>query len=396
MTDRKRKTVIEKPNAFLYTLFYLIIAPFLKFRCNTRYDKSGLKDLQGPALVLCPHTSNIDFLLVACTLFPIRPTFVVSEHFMAKPKIRWILNKMHVISKKMFCPDIKTIMNIIRAKDSGNVIVLFPEGRLPAHGHSVQVTEGTADLIKKLGINVYILTENGAYKALPKWGKCGIRKGKMLVTTSKLYDASEIAELTVPQIQKDLDMAILHDEDKIFEDIEFKCDKPALGLDGVLYKCPECKSEFTMTSDDHFIKCSCGFSSELDCKYNLKGGPFKKINDWYFWQEEEINLDEPLESETILAVPDPETGYLNRNAGYGIIRMDRENIYFKGKCFDEDLEFTEKTEVIKALPLSVGDHFDLYHKKQMYNFILQPDPRAVIKWSMYLDKVTKENTKNLE
>lgn len=390
MTDKKKTSVIKKPNIIAYSFLYFLVSIFLRLRCNAHYDKTGIEDLKGPALVLCPHTSNMDFLLVAVTLMPHRPTFVVSEHFMAKPLIRWFLTKMHVIPKKMFCPDIRTIMNIIRAKESGNVIVLFPEGRLPCMGHSLQVTEGTADLIKKLGIDVYVVTENGAYKTLPKWGQAGFRKGKIEITTSKLFSASQIKDMTTDGIEKAVEGAILHDEDKLLEDVYYKCSKPALGLDGVLYKCPQCKAEFGMVSDSRRIKCKCGFSSELDNYYNLHGGPFKKINDWYFWQESQIDLDEHLESETILAVPD-DKGNMDRSAGSGIIRMDKESISFQGTCFGEPLEFTEAVSSIKALPMSVGDHFDLYHKKKMYNFILQPDPRKAIKWSMYMDKLTREN-----
>ena len=113
---------------------------FLRFKLKTRYDIKALKGIRGPAFIVCPHVSNIDFLLVAVALLPHRPTFVVSQHFMTHPKIRWILEKMHVIPKKMFCPDIKTILSIMRAKESGNLIVLFPEGRLTCFGHSLQVT----------------------------------------------------------------------------------------------------------------------------------------------------------------------------------------------------------------------------------------------------------------
>lgn len=388
--SKKKTAKVKKPNFFLLTLAYCIAAPILKFKYKTTYDKRGVKGINGPALVLCPHVSNIDFILVAVTLFPHRPTFVVSEHFMAKPLIRKLLNTMHVIPKKMFCADIKTIMNILRAKDSGNIIVLFPEGRLPSIGHSLQVTDGTADLVKKMGVDVYIITENGAYKTLPKWGKAGLRTGKMEVTTSKLFNADEIKDLTVSQINDAIEAAILHDEDNILENVKYKCKAPALGLDGVLYKCPQCMAEFEMTSDNYNISCNrCGFSSRLDNYYVLHGGPFEKINHWYFWQEELLNLDEPLESETILAVPGPD-GNMNRNAGYGKIYMDRDVIKFSGQCFGEPLEFTEKTSDIKAFPMSVGDHFDMYHKKKMYNFILQPDPRQVVKWTLYLDKVTKE------
>ena len=113
MSEKTTKKTIKKPNAFLYYLASLIIAPYLKFRLHTSYDRSGIRNIETPSIVVCPHVSNIDFLLVAMALFPHRPTFVVSQHFMAKPKIRRLLEIMHVIPKKMFCPDVKTILNIM-------------------------------------------------------------------------------------------------------------------------------------------------------------------------------------------------------------------------------------------------------------------------------------------
>lgn len=390
MSEKTTKKVIKKPNPFLYYLASLIIAPYLKFRLHTTYDRSGIRDIETPSIVVCPHVSNIDFLLVAVALFPHRPTFVVSQHFMAKPKIRRLLEIMHVIPKKMFCPDVKTILNIMRAKESGNIIVIFPEGRLSCFGHSLQVTDGTAELIKKLGVSVYTICENGAYKTLPKWGKAGARPGRIEVTSAKLIDSSDLAAMTIDEINAVLDQAILHDEDAILTDVTYKCKAPALGLYGILYKCPECLSEFETVSDDHSITCRrCGFSARLDEKYRLNGGPFERINDWFFWQESLIDLDTPLETDCLVGTTDSD-GYMDMKAGQGHITMDRENIRFTGTCYGEPLEFTESTSVIKGFPASVGNHFDIYHKKQLYYIKPQPDSRMTIKWVAYLDKLTKE------
>lgn len=390
MSEKTTKKVIKKPNPFLYYLASLIIAPYLKFRLHTTYDRSGIRDIETPSIVVCPHVSNIDFLLVAVALFPHRPTFVVSQHFMAKPKIRRLLEIMHVIPKKMFCPDVKTILNIMRAKESSNIIVIFPEGRLSCFGHSLQVTDGTAELIKKLGVSVYTICENGAYKTLPKWGKAGARPGRIEVTSAKLIDSSDLAAMTIDEINAVLDQAILHDEDAILTDVTYKCKAPALGLDGILYKCPECLSEFETVSDDHSITCRrCSFSARLDEKYRLNGGPFERINDWFFWQENLIDLDTPLETDCLVGTTDSD-GYMDMKAGQGHITMDRENIRFTGTCCGEPLEFTESTSVIKGFPASVGNHIDIYHKKQLYYIKPQPDSRMTIKWVAYLDKVTKE------
>ena len=393
MSEKTTKKVIKKPNPFLYYLASLIIAPYLKFMLHTTYDRSGIRDIETPSIVVCPHVSNIDFLLVAVALFPHRPTFVVSQHFMAKPKIRRILEIMHVIPKKMFCPDVKTILNIMRAKESGNIIVIFPEGRLSCFGHSLQVTDGTAELIKKLGISVYTICENGAYKTLPKWGKAGARPGRIEVTSAKLIDSADLADMTIDEINAVLDQAILHDEDAILTDVTYKCKAPALGLDGILYKCPECMSEFETVSDDYSITCRrCGFSARLDEKYRLSGGPFERINDWFFWQESLIDLDTPLETDCLVGTTDSD-GYMDMKAGQGHITMDRENIHFTGTCYGQPLAFTESTSIIKGFPASVGNHIDIYHKKQLYYIKPQPDSRVTIKWVSYLDKLAKERDK---
>ncbi|MFR5859528.1 MAG: 1-acyl-sn-glycerol-3-phosphate acyltransferase [Clostridia bacterium] len=279
----------------------------MRFKLKTRYDIKALKGIRGPAFIVCPHVSNIDFLLVAVALLPHRPTFVVSQHFMTHPKIRWILEKMHVIPKKMFCPDIKTILSIMRAKESGNLIVLFPEGRLTCFGHSLQVTDGTAELVKKLEIPVYMISEDGAYKTFPKWGRSGFRPGRILVRAEKLLEADAIPAMSLNEVQAVLERAILHDEDKIFPDVRYRCESPALGLDGILYKCPSCLAEFRMETDARHIRCTaCGFEAELDETYRLHGAPFTHINDWYFWQESLLDLAIPLESETVLAAVGPD------------------------------------------------------------------------------------------
>lgn len=386
-----KKDMLKKPPRLLYSAACLIVGLFLKTKCKAQFDRSGLSDLKGPALLLCPHISNMDFLLVAVALRPHRPTFVVSDHFMRRPALRRALRIMRVIPKKMFCPDIRTIKNIIRAKESGNIIVLFPEGRLTCVGHSLSVTDGTADLVRKLGVDVYTVTGNGAYKTLPKWGKSGFRPGKIKVTTEKVLDASQIAVMSAEQIEAEIEKIIFHDEDKLFSNISYRCKDPAAGLDTVLYKCPTCGNEFKMVTGAFTLTCQgCGSSCRLDLRYELAGAPFRHINDWFFWQASQIDTGRALESDTIVATPDSK-GNIVWNAGSGRVRMDRDSISFKGEVFGEPLEFTERTSDIKALPVSTGHHFDLYHKKTLYNFILQPDPRAVIKWSQYMDKVTAEN-----
>ena len=392
MAEKKKNAKqIGKPNPFIYYPLAYVAGTLFKWLCRVKIDRSSLQNIQGPAFIVCPHISNIDFILVALALLPHRPNFVTSEHFLSHPLIRWFLTRMAIIPKKMYCADIRAMRSILQAKEQGHLIVIFPEGRLSCFGHSVNLTDGTAELVKKLGINVYTITGNGAYLTLPKWGKTGLRPGKIQVTSAKLLDAEEIPHMTVAEIQETLERAILHDEDQVAREmmrgVRYKSKAPAEGLDGILYKCPQCGAEFQMESSGEKLCCkACGMTSTLDESYVIHGGPFRSINEWFFWQMDQIDLDTPLESEAIVMAVGAD-GNKDRNAGRGTIRMDRDAISFTGEVFGQPLEFTETTKNVKAFPASVGSHFDIYHNKIMYNFRLQPDPRANMKWVAYLDKL---------
>lgn len=396
-TAKKRSMKkFQKANGFLYALCLILVRIILKLFLNTEYDYSGFEEIKrngGPALVVSPHVSNLDFLFAAAALAPNQVTFVGSHHFMVNPKTRRLLSKAHVIPKKMFCADVSTIISIIRAKEAGQIIVIYPEGRLTCAGHSLYVTEGTAELVKKLGIPVYCIKQDGAYKSLPKWSKFKIRKGKVHVHGFKVFSAERIKELTAAEINDGLEKAILHDEEKVLTDVRYRCDETAVGLNGILYKCPKCRSLFEMKAEGNRIFCGeCGAEWTLDEKYVLHGDIFNSINAWYDWQEDEIDLDKYIDSVVTVGTPD-ENGDLDKNAGKGHLKVNREEICFKGEVNGRPLEFTESTSVITAFPASVNDHISLYSNRILYYFYPEPDRIVTVSWVQYLDKLTKERKK---
>lgn len=385
----KKKEEFKKPNAFVYNVIAFFVRIYLWFKFRPEYKTDELKKIDGPAVILCSHTSNLDFLLLAVALLPVRPTYIMSNHFFVHPKIGKLLRPLHAIPKKMFCADVNAIRQIMRARKAGNVIVMFPEGRLSCCGHTLQLADGTGQLLKKLGVDVYWVVENGLYKALPKWGKAGVRKGPASIEGGRLFAAEELSSMTAEEIEVKIEEAIRHDDEKVFIGETYKCSKPALGLEGILYKCPVCGEEFKMKTDAHKLHCeACGSSWELNEKYELIGEKFTSINEWFDWEQDQISLDEGLECNCLLATPGLD-GINDRNAGKGHITIDRENITFIGECWGEPLEFSEKTGFIRSFPATVGDHFDIYSNRVMYNIIPQPNPAECIKWVQYLDKLNQ-------
>lgn len=389
----KKQKAIGRPNRVLYWLMYHILYPLYRIRYGLTIDRSGLCDLRGPALVVAPHTSNKDHWLVGMALYPTRPTFVISEHFMASPKLRPILRLAHIITKKMFCPDVSTIMNVLRAKREGNTVVLFPEGRLACNGRTGRVTEGTAALVKKMGVPVYAVSANGASATFPKWSPAPHR-GKIHITTEKLLSPEEIATLSLDEIEAKIQSAVTHDDLAIMSGVRYKSKKPAEGLDRILYRCPHCEREFAMKTQGRRIFCTeCDFQAELDEAYRLHGAPFDTILAWYDWQAGKIDLDrDTLETEAVIGAVNEE-GNMDTAAGRARIRMDKDTFSFDGEVFGKPVAFTRDTVSIVGFPVAPGAEFDIYHNNVLYFMYPQPDSRMSVKWVAFLDRAVEESRK---
>ncbi len=391
MKDKKKKGAkpFPKPPAIIYypAIFFCYI--YFKLRYGVTVDRSEVQKIKSPSLILSNHLSDRDHFLTAFALFPIRPTYVLSAHFMMKKLLRPILKAMHIITKRMFDADVGSVLNMMRAIRSGNSVVLFPEGRLTWYSHSMRVTEGTADLIKKLKIDVYQIIPAGASLTFPKWAKKP-RHGKIKVTVKPLFTSEEAVSLTKDEIYTRMADALRHDDEQACRGIRYKSRDTSLGLDGILFKCPVCGSEFTLETKNGHIKCtSCGLDATLRDDYVIEDAPFDSINKWYEWQYADIDISRPLESETSVGTTDGD-GIMIRGAGFGRCRIDRDAFTFDGEVFGEKVDFSVPANNITAVPITVSERFDIYHDGRLYNFSLSPDPRHTVKWAAYFDRLTDE------
>jgi len=382
---------IGKVNPILYAIVYALLKRKYMKEYGLKLDKSIVKDIKGPAIVVATHTSDVDHILSALTLYPIRPTYIVSEHFMHNPSTARLLKLMHVITKKMFTPDVSTIMNIMRAKKEKAVIVIFPEGRLSCYGHTLPVTDGTAELIKKLGVNLYAWKAKGAYLSFPKWREKGdSRRGSIEASVKLLLTADEVSGKSVSEIKEITDAAILHDDELAMQNVEYKCEDITRGVDKILFKCPNCQEEGTITAGENRIRCKCGLDVTLDRFYRLHGAPFERINEWFEWQQKSIDTKrEKLVSKVRLGCC-KEDGFMDENAGEGEAYLDKDIFRLSGTMHGEKIDFAIEPEKIGAFPITPGKHFDIYHNGELIYVYPQPDERECVKWVCFLDHLMEE------
>ena len=391
---KKKPKEIGKVNPILFKFLYAVLKPIYTRKYNITYDNEIVKDIKGPAIVVATHTSNEDHILSALTLYPVRPTYIVSEHFMRNKKTAMLLKLAHVITKKMFTPDVSTIINVMRAKKENAVIVIFAEGRLSCFGRTLPIAEGTAELIKKLGVNLYSWKAEGAYLSIPKWSeKGGERKGQIKSSVKLLLTAEEIAERSIADIKETVANAVYNDDELAMEGIEYKCEDMTRGVDKILFKCPKCLREGTITAGENHIRCDCGLDATLDNFYKLHDAPFETVNQWFAWQQNSIDTEtESIFTKARLGTPG-EDGFMDPNAGEGEIYIDKNEFRLSGTLHGEKIEFSTAPEKIHAFPVAPGDHFDVYHGGKLIYVYTQPDLRACVKWVCFLDKLMEEKSR---
>ena len=82
MSQKKKSgKKIGKVNPVLYAILFATLGTIYRLKYRITFDKKIVKNIKGPAIVLATHTSDVDHILSGMTLYPIRPTYIVSEHF---------------------------------------------------------------------------------------------------------------------------------------------------------------------------------------------------------------------------------------------------------------------------------------------------------------------------
>ncbi len=384
-SEKNKSKKMGKPAWGLYHIYLYISALIFRIKgVHMKIDRTGIRDIEEPSLVLAPHISLKDHIIVGLTLLPHRPTFVLSEHFMYTPFIGWVIRTFgHTVTKKMFCPDTGTIRGILRAKSAGNIIVLFPEGRLNAVAHSQKVTKGTPELVKKLGLPVYTITGNGSALVFPKWGE-KYRKGDIKVETSQLFSAREVASMSVDEISEKIDEAIFHDDEWAMKGHHYKARNTAEGLDSILYMCPKCRAEFQLKASGNEIHCeACGFSTTLSDDYRFDNEYARTVNGWFYLQRAMLAPETVMEDDIRIGAVNKH-GHMDMEAGEAHLRVDSENFDLTGTVYGEPVELHKKTPDIGGAPYTPDGWFNLYYEKRLF-YLVPPDKRRIVKYVNIID-----------
>ena len=304
--DLKTKLIsrkIKKPNPFLMFITMRLLGILnrkYKVKFNYDYDIKSLKD--GPTILLASHASRLEFIYMIYGFKHNDINIVCGYQNIIKKGLYNLFIKLGVISKYLYQPDIVCMKNIMKVLKHNGTVGIFPEGIQSTSGSTHPINPATVQFIKKSKANIVVATSKGAYLATPRYTN-DRKKGYIEINFSKVLTSDMLEKLSEEQIYKILIDKISYNDfeyNKVQRNKYIGKKPNAFGIDKILYKCPDCKSEYTLYTQDDTIVCKhCGLKTKVNEYYDLVKVKCNKlptdIDKWYKWQrncvKEEIISD---------------------------------------------------------------------------------------------------------
>lgn len=353
--------------------------------------RNELKGKKGPFVVIANHQCAYDFVNLICTNS--RPmSFVISRSFYSTLPIQGFLNKMGVIPKQQFQTTVTDMKNMKAVIDNGQPLVIYPAGLMCEDGLSTPIPAATFKFLKWLGVDVYVARSYGSYFVMPKWTK-GMRPGRTYIDIYKLFSAEELAEASISTIRDETCRALLFDAYREQESNPQRYRKNAdlQGLENVLYVCPHCGREFTMTVREENTLCctACGYAQRGDEYGFLRNDAgidpeIRYVSDWsrliFQTLKDQLRQDPAfsLSAETgIHVIRDDLKKFVP--LGTGTLRLSSAGIELNGSLDGEPFALTVPVGSIPTLPFSPGKYLEIQDGNDIYRCVLH-DGKLVMKF----------------
>lgn len=296
--NKKRYNVGKKPIRQPWYLTWLIwfLSKIVLLNKKKKIEKINMEGLKPPYLILSNHMSFIDFELTALGTYPHKVNNVVN--YDGYYQRAWLMEWIGSVCTRKFITDLKLVKNISLVLKRGDILCLYPEARYSPCGTTSYLPESLGKLIKLNKVPVVTVVHHGNHLYSPFWNFRQKRKVPLHTTMTQILTKDDIKEKSVEEINKIIKDSLKYDEYKYQKEngILIKRKDRAEGLHKILYKCPHCKDETSMSSKGTEIFCShCGKRWQLNedgSLSSLEGTTiFTHIPDWFEWEREEVKKE---------------------------------------------------------------------------------------------------------
>ncbi len=385
-----KKTVKKqkRPNAIMYFILAGLVTLFIKIKYGFKTNKLKFGNQGG--LVICSHLSFMDCFYLSSAVFPTRINFLCAYYyFMINKALSFFLSFMGVIPKYQFGSDRVAIKKMIQVVNSGGYIGMMPEGTVSMTGENSFIAPQIVKLIRLMKCSVYGVAVNGAYLSAPKWSIFS-KSGKVVATKMKIVDKDELKTLTDEEIYNAIVKTLYVDEidfakeNKLF----YKGKNFAEGLERILYVCPKCHKEHSLSTKGEEIFCdSCDFKAKLLHNYQFEYQNEKYFDSQKQWLEyqrqlckKETSKEDFSYSSKVKYLTQLEGDNKYTEVGSGVLTLKAEGFTYCGTFKGEDVEIFVNIKSVPSLVVDQGKNFELPYTDHIRCF--EPENRATIqKWT---------------
>ncbi len=398
---RSRK--LKKPNSFIAHIVQFAFRRIAKRRkVEFVYSEEYLKMKDSQAIYLCQHKSKLDYIYLFAGIKNLNIHVLCGYQNVFQKRLYKLLKSLGIIAKMLYQPDVQATMQMFQAIKRGGSVVIFPEGIQSTSGSTHPINPATQNFIKKAGLPVVLVTLKGTYFSRTRYSD-DIKKGKITVAFDKLFSSEDCKNLSVEQLHNQCLERFKYNEFEEFkgEKIAFRGKKPNIyGLDNIIFRCPNCQSEYAFSTENDHMTCShCQFSVKMDEYYDISSVngnlPFKNIDEWYKWQRKviakEVASDNFVLSTRVrisnINVKKLDNNYSLLSHGEGQLTLTNKGLTYEGTYDNEQVKMFFEPEQVYSLTMSLQYDLDLYYKNNYFNFKLLQDEKQVAKWMIAAEEI---------
>ncbi|SDA73987.1 hypothetical protein SAMN02910368_02377 [Lachnospiraceae bacterium G11] len=323
---------------------------------KSKIIKTGMEGIKPPFILLCNHNAFLDFKVATKAIWPSRANYVVAiDGFIGREKL---LRDVGCICKRKFTSDLTLIKNLWTTIKNKDIAIIYPEARYSLCGTTAVLPESLGKMCKMFKVPVATLICHGHHVNSPFWNLHDRGVAPTEAEISLLFTQEQLKSLPVDDINDRIVERFQYDDFAWQKErkIRTKYAGRAEGLHKVLYQCPSCKTEFTMTSKGTKLICNTckktwTMSEFGELSADTGETEFSHIPDWYEWERQ--NVRKEVENGTyssgelevhVNSLPNADRFM---DIGKGTLSHDMEG--FKVKVTDKDGKVREMTKTVPSL-----------------------------------------------
>ncbi len=365
------------------------------------FDKKQMKNKQ--VIILADHAVKDAYKYVLHGYPFITPNVVIGyQNIFLKGLFKLLVNG-GIIPKKLYQPDQKSVVEMLKVLKLGGSLCIFPEGIQSTSGSTHPIFSATAKLLKRAGVTVVLCKSYGAYLVKPRF-KTTRNKGRQEFHYEVLFTEQDLKDLSTEQIYDKLLERFSYNDfewNKLARNKYSGGKKHPLaeGVETILYHCPKCNAEFSLKTEGEHIKCdNCGNDIILNEYYDLLPNssedvcPYSTIDEWFKAQRKIVRKEAEkgfcisYECEAF----DVHSDKLNKEpfypCGEGVITISNDGIHYKGTRHGQELDKFFDIKGIPSFVFTPNKDNDFYYDNVYYSFRPKTDRIKVVKYMLLIEE----------